>query len=334
MGVGAKRITFCLEEEQALLRDAAPPTDPLIDLLPDPYARYSLQALSLRAPRMGDLVSRLWDGVWSGVISNDGLAALRKGIQQNFAAPALPEAHQQAGRRRVSRGGFQRWVSAAPFAGNWYRLPEPVEAEELLEEREQAKARARLLLDRYGLLFRELLHTELPACQWSAIFRALRLMELSGEVLTGCFFDGIPGLQFIAHPAFRQLQRALPTKAVWWVNACDPASPCGLALDGLRGQFPKRLPSNLLVFRGGELVATVQRGGKELRFHTPADDPQLLDYFDPLHALLIRQFMPVPHLTVERINDEEPRNSPYLDALGLAFEIVSNYPRIYLSRRI
>ncbi|HEY3415629.1 MAG TPA: ATP-dependent helicase, partial [Armatimonadota bacterium] len=217
---------------------------------------------------------------------------------------------------------------------NWYRLPEVTAPEDLLDERERAKDRARLLLDRYGLLFRELLHGELPPNQWPGIFRALRIMELSGEVLTGHFFDGIPGLQFIAHPAFRQLQRALPTKAVWWVNACDPASPCGLSLDGLRGQFPKRLPGNALVFRGTDLVATVQRAGKELYFLMPPDDPSLPEYLAPLHNLLARQFHPVLHLTVESINGEEPRNSPYLDALTLVFDVVHNYNKLFLSNRL
>jgi Lhr-like helicase len=38
----------------------------------------------------------------------------------------------------------------------------------------EENGRVRLLLDRYGILFRELLHKEWPTLRWSAIFRALR----------------------------------------------------------------------------------------------------------------------------------------------------------------
>lgn len=40
-------------------------------------------------------------------------------------------------------------------------------------------------------------------------------MELSGEILVGHFFSGIPGPQFMSHRAFRQLSRGLPEDAVF-----------------------------------------------------------------------------------------------------------------------
>ena len=70
---------------------------------------------------------------------------------------------------------------------------------------------------RYGILFRELLHKELPQFRWSGIFRSLRVMELSGEILSGQFFKDIPGLQFILPAAFQKLQAGLPETSV------DPA---------------------------------------------------------------------------------------------------------------
>ena len=63
-----------------------------------------------------------------------------------------------------------------------------------------ARDRIRQVLQRYGVVFRELLEAELPRLRWSRLFRSLRLMEFSGEVVAGRFFDGIPGLQF-ASPA-------------------------------------------------------------------------------------------------------------------------------------
>ncbi|MCW0295056.1 hypothetical protein NIL11_26940, partial [Klebsiella pneumoniae] len=96
------------------------------------------------------------------------------------------------------------------------------------------------LLDRYGILFREMLSREAAPFGWPSLFRSLRLMELSGEVLAGYFFHGIPGPQFISHQAFRSLQRQLPEDTIFWFNATDPVSLCGRGLDGMRGILPKR----------------------------------------------------------------------------------------------
>jgi len=336
VGTEKGKVSFCLADDLSLIRRAhAAPADER-DLFPDPQARYTLQALAMKSPRpMAELVERLWAGVWDGTISNDTAAALRRGITNDFQPPALPEAGTAARRhgRSVSKSGFSRWVGAAPFAGNWFRLPAETAGDDLLEEEERAKDRARILLDRYGLLCRELLQHELPALQWPAVFRALRLMELSGEILAGCFFLGIPGLQFIAPPAFRQLQHALPDDAIWWLNACDPASCCGLALVELKSRLPRRLPGNFLVYRGPEPVVIIQRAGKELQFHLAPDDPDFPRCLGPLHTLLERQFRPALHLTVETINGEPAARSPYLDSLALSFDIVRDTPRAIIGRR-
>ena len=341
IGIEKGRVAFCLEDDLPLL-PAREAKDDLRDLLPDIHGRYGLSALAAKSGQpMERLVARLWEGVWSGIVSNDSAAALRKGIQQDFQPPKLPQVDTtQRHVRRVPRGGFNRWTGAAPFAGNWYRLAGAqasrlrVEDDpDLLEDEERAKDRARLLLDRYGLLFRELLQWETPSFQWPAVFRALRLMELSGEVLGGIFFHGIPGLQFIAPRAFRTLQRKLPDN-VWWLNACDPASCCGLPLEGLRGTLPRRLPGNYIAYRGGTPVFIIERNGKALQFLTPADDPRLPEYLLPLHHLLNRRFQPLLHVTVEAINGENPCASPYLDALSLAFNVVRDSNRVFVSRRL
>jgi ATP-dependent Lhr-like helicase len=100
-------------------------------------------------------------------------------------------------------------------------------------------------------------------------------MELSGEVLAGRFFDGIPGPQFASHLAFRQLTRGLPEDALFWICAVDPASVCGLALPELRGTMPRRVPSTHLVYRGTRLVLESIRNGSQLTFHVAPDDADL-----------------------------------------------------------
>jgi ATP-dependent Lhr-like helicase len=195
------------------------------------------------------------------------------------------------------------------------------------------KDRARLLLDRYGILFRELLERELPAFQWRNVFRALRLMELSGEVLAGYFFHGIPGPQFISHQAFRRLQRKLPEDAVYWINATDPVSLCGIQLEAIKGSLPKRVNGTHLVYHGTRLVAISRRNGRNLTFNVPHDDPHLPEYISPLRHLLTRQFQPVPRISIETINDEEAVHSPYLDVLRTTFDVTIDHKNVILYRR-
>ncbi|HEX2950482.1 MAG TPA: ATP-dependent helicase, partial [Armatimonadota bacterium] len=337
IGAGKEHISICLPDDLPLLRQPRvdPATDDLHDVLPDAQAHYPLHALSAKSNvRMHDLVARLWEGVWNGIVGNDSMATLRQGILQDFQTPKLPQVNQESRQRRhIPRGGFNRWATATPFAGNWYRLPEPVADGDVLDQEERAKDWARLLLDRYGILFKELVQWEVPAFQWSAVFRALRLLELAGEVLAGCFFTGIPGLQFCSHEAFRALQRSLPTQTVWWVNACDPASCCGIQLQPLKGKLPRRVPGNYLVFRGSDPVLFIQKNGKELQFHLSPDDPVLQQCLAPIHTLLERRFQPMLRLTVETINGENACASPYLPALAQAFDVVRDMNRIFLAPR-
>jgi len=60
--------------------------------------------------------------------------------------------------------------------------------------------------------------------------------------MTGVFFEGIPGLQFASPTAFQKLQRIGRPDSIYWMNATDPASLCGISLESLRGTLPPRLP--------------------------------------------------------------------------------------------
>ncbi|MGA2108393.1 MAG: hypothetical protein ABSH25_12215, partial [Syntrophorhabdales bacterium] len=118
--------------------------------------------------------------------------AMRDQARFPKGAPAEPRSE----RRRPLRSGAGRWGAAQPHPGNWHILDLGSPEKDPIDEAELIKDRARQLFRRYGVLFRELLANELPLLQWPAIFRALRLMELSGECLSGHFFEGIPGIQF------------------------------------------------------------------------------------------------------------------------------------------
>jgi len=213
------------------------------------------------------------------------------------------------------RSGFERWKVSRPMEGHWRRIDSLLNERDILGEEELVKDRARQLLRRYGVLFRELVANESPLLQWRAVFKSLRLMELSGEVLSGYFFDGISGLQFISPEAFRMLQDPLPQEVSYWFSATDPVSLCGLPLKSITPSLPPRLASTHLVYKGSRLMMVSKRLGKSLEMFVGLDDQHLPDYFSLFKDLLSREFNPVYKISVETINGEPALRSPYVEAL-------------------
>jgi ATP-dependent Lhr-like helicase len=315
-GCGDRRISLSFNQDLELFRpsdevDHSGAASELDHLIPDRRGRYSfLEIADFSHLDSVTATERLWKQAWKGGVTSDTFRTIRKGVMTRFTAQAF------AGDERLTsrRSGFDRWKVSRPLEGHWRRIDPHVEERDILEEEELVKDRIRQLLRRYGILFRQLLVNELPPLQWRAVFRSLRLMELSGEVLSGYFFQGISGPQFISHEAFRMLQDPLPQDAVFWVNASDTASFCGLTLESLQG-LPPRIPSTFLVYHGSRLVMISKRLGKNLEILKAPDDALLPDYFTLFKDLLSREFNPVQKISVETINGAPAFRSPYTEAL-------------------
>ena len=343
LGAGRERLTFAFPEERALLADgdAPPPLPaPLAAALASGRPRSFEELARAAGLASGELAERLWQAVWDGGVTSSHFAVVRRGALAQFKTP-LPEPRpdprpgprRDPRRRPAGRGAFDRWRSSRPFGGDWYALPELESPSDALETEEQARARARLLLARYGILFRELLDRELPAFGWSRLFRSLRLMELSGEVVAGHFFAGIPGPQFLSQSAWRRLSEGLPSDRVYWLAAIDPAAPSGLGLEAWRGRWPARLPSNHLVFHGDRCVVRSRRRAAELEIDADPDHPSLPAYLEFLKVMLTRHFRPEKALDVESINAEPATTSPYAETLRTLFSTTREPKCLRLRRR-
>ncbi|MCC7492785.1 MAG: DEAD/DEAH box helicase [Fimbriimonadaceae bacterium] len=318
-GTGERQLGFALRPLLDLGRDPQPGAPPL------PPGRYSLsELLDQLGGTISDLTTRLWAGVWDGLVQGDSYAAVRTMLRQRAESgrPAAPP--------RGSRG-LRRWQAAQPYAGTWSNLPPPPAEADPLDELEQQKERVRLLLERYGVLCRELLAREVGPLVWSRLFRALRLMELSGELVAGGFISGLPGLQFTTPAVLAQLRCGLPDDAVYWLNATDPASLCGLPLDGLA--LPERRTSNLLVYHGDRLVILARRGGKELEIRVEPEHQRLPDYLGFLAERQRRDYDPVGTLTIELINGLPADQSPYLPRLRQLHQLAVGFRQIQLWRQ-
>ncbi len=191
-----------------------------------------------------------------------------------------------------------------------------------------------MLLYRYGVVFRELTARELPALAWGRLFRALRLIELSGEAVGGQFFEGIPGAQFALPEAIETLRgpAGVAPDVAWFLSAADPASPSGLGLPGLPEGLPRRVPTSHAAFAGARLVAASERRGRALSLFVPPDDPALAVAVELLR-FLTGQRVARPSVVIETINGERAADSAYATALAEAFHATRDGGALRLMRR-
>jgi len=300
--------------------------------------RFDFHVLQERARlNASRLEESLWSLAWKGKVGNDSYASIRRGALANFSIAGATKSQNSrreklaSGRARTGRRTRMLATSnTIAYPGNWFAFEETDLEVDEVSLLERHKERSRILLDRYGILFRELLARELPGMQWKDVFKALRLMELSGEILAGAFFDDIPGLQFASHDALRRLRQQPGKKAIYWLSAIDPASLCGLGLEALKGKLPKRLASTRLAYRGEELLLEVLRSGKAVIFHIPPEDPDVERALEPIRHMLTRSFNPIRTIHLETINDEDARVSPYLEVLGARFRLHCDHKRVVI----
>jgi ATP-dependent Lhr-like helicase len=234
------------------------------------------------------------------------------------AQPQTAQRHRTVARRHA-RSASQGWP------GHWFLLPAAEEADEdPLTALETAKDRVRILLDRYGLVCREIANREGGVFRWAALFRALRVMELSGEINAGLFFDDLSGPQFATPAAIRQLQHSRVVES-FWVNATDPAAPTGLGIDWPT-PLPHRRANNYLAFHRGGIVLIAENHGRKLTFAADLDDAAFLSAVALLnHLVTTRRKIPV-----DSIDGAPPAQSVYLARLADQFDVARDHRRIEL----
>ena len=307
-------------------------------LFRDPRARYTFnQLLDESGGDAGAFNAAFWDAVWHGRIAADTFSPLAAGRRRSFrfddaARPSAAAARQPAP-GYPSRRQFRTRMRAKAMAvshgwpGTWYRVPDAQSANDAIERLEENKERSRILLDRYGVVTRELANREGGVLRWAALFPALRIMELSGEVVSGLFFESFSGPQFALPQAVRHLERLNKAEATFWISALDPASPCGLGV-GIEGLPQRRLGNHLGYFEGA-LAVVSEAFARRLTIRLDVDDPGL----DALLPNLARICAARKRLATETINGEPARASPYLPALSRHLAAVSDHKGVYFESR-
>jgi ATP-dependent helicase Lhr and Lhr-like helicase len=238
------------------------------------------------APTDPDVVAALWDLVWAGLVTNDTIAPLRALVSGRGAAhkPRSSTPRGRYARLRGARPTMPSRTGPPTVAGRWSavtpREPDPTR---------RAHARAEAFLERHGVLTRGALDTERVSGGFSGVYKVLRAMEESGQIVRGYVVEGLGASQFAARGAVDRL-RALsrsdgqPTSdpVARVLAAADPAQPYGAALpwpdpvgsgDKAGKHRPARKAGALAVLVDGVPVLYVERGGRSLLSFTEADPP-------------------------------------------------------------
>jgi ATP-dependent Lhr-like helicase len=140
----------------------------------------------------------------------------------------------------------------------------------------------------------------------------------------------IQSFEFMSHQAFRKLVQGGQKDSIFWLNAADPASLCGLGIEAISAGLPSRLDSSHLVYRGDEIVMISERNGKNLIINVEPDDPDMELFFAPLKNMLTRRFNPKSRIKIETINQQNASASPFKDRLQNVFETEDDYKSIII----
>jgi ATP-dependent Lhr-like helicase len=141
----------------------------------------------------------------AGLVTSDGFPALRAMI-----GSAAAQKKRVARRRPVGRSMLGL---PDPSVGRWTLL-RPVLTPEVAAS-ERTEQWCRLLLKRYGVMFRDLLGNESVAPPWYELVRSYRRMEARGDIRGGRFVAGVSGEQY----ALPEVVSALRSATI------EPAAP-------------------------------------------------------------------------------------------------------------
>ncbi len=181
-------------------------------------ARGALFAQELQraaSPLASHLEMGLAELIGRGLVTCDSFGGVRRLIGPRRRQRRRPAAAAPAGRWSLLRPLPAAGPAGAGREGDRAALPDPEGAAVFV---------ARTLLSRYGVVFRRLLERERMPIPWRDLARALRLMELRGDVRGGRFVGGFSGEQFALPQAVDLLRRTRREEGrpALSVHASDP----------------------------------------------------------------------------------------------------------------
>lgn len=185
-----------------------------------------------------------------GMVTSDSYTGLRSLL--------VPQKYKTEGSRRRR----QALNFSMEEAGRWSALPAIKEEKSI--DNKSIEQFARILLNRYGVVFRRLIEKENYSPPWRDLVRVLRTMEARGEIRGGRFVSGVWGEQYAldeAIPLLRKIRKAPKEGELVTISAVDPLNLTGIITVGRK---VSQYYSNRILYRDGEPVAVKE--GKDIQF--------------------------------------------------------------------
>jgi ATP-dependent Lhr-like helicase len=199
----------------------------------------------------------------AGLVTADSFSGLR-------ALLAPSEKHRRRSRRRGSEVGVDT-------AGRWALLHGDAHP----DEKARTESIARVLLARYGVVYRALLAREPRLPTWRELASVYRRLEARGEIRGGRFVSGFGGEQFALPDAvgrLRAVRKQDKTGELVALSAADPLNLVGIVTPEAR---VAAIAPNRVLFRDGLAIAALEGGELRRLAMSEVDDATLKSLFWP-----------------------------------------------------
>ena len=238
-------------------------TGEVLEFLSRHGASFTLDIIAGTRRLPSEVESALWQLVASGLATADGFGGLRSLVNGTSKRARRSGRHRRRPARRLPTS---RWSLLQATPGTLSGTGASDEGEErppdaALPPDGVAEERAFQLLQRYGVVFPEVLTREAMAPRWRDLLRVYRRAEARGEIRGGRFVTGFVGEQYALPEAvdmLRAVRKASPDGRLTVVSASDPLNLAGVLTPGAK---VPALPDNRVAFRDGAPVASLE-GGK------------------------------------------------------------------------
>jgi len=194
-----------------------------------------------------------------GLVTSDSFDGLR--------ALLVPSNKRPTFGRNIAKRRRRTNLASIEFAGRWSMLPRSCGLSGSVSSSNGAGARetavekfARVLLRRYGVVFRRLLGRETLPITWFELGRVYRRWEARGEIRGGYFVGGVSGEQFALPEAIgllRSTRKASSYGELITLSAADPLNLQGILTPGPR---LAAFTANRILFRDGLPIAVLESG--------------------------------------------------------------------------
>lgn len=259
----AKEVAFFLSQDDDQAEYAAK-NDFTIDELEerilgilDLHSAVFLKDLSkMLALSPADLLAKMERLVWCGIFSNDSFSVVRYYMDNE------------------KKNSPWTKYNTYPNMGRWYRCMEYSQSRDMTLDRY-----INSLLDRYGIVSKEIVSHEKGRYSWAETYRWLKDNEFTSGIKRGYYISGLSAIQFARNSdidKIRSIDTQKDIEEYITLCFCDPANPYRDVLSSsIRSIRLQKQPGNAIVFRNGDPVLVIREYGHTVQPLT--DDKDVLE---------------------------------------------------------